>query len=656
MLMIKFFLSVFCFCFTFLIQSQELITTKDQIRTVMAGDSSRLGTENTKTDQSQIAKISDYLIFDKYGNTGNVDTTLSIQKAYKFNYLREDSFNLMPFANMGQTYNTLSFEFNQYNTLPLFGARARHFNYFEIDDMRYYKVPTPVSELFYKTGMQQGQVLDAFVTLNTSERFNFSLAYKGTRSNGFYNRHLTSTGNFRFTANYTNRNDRYRALAHITMQDLLNQESGGLRDQDVDNFISGEDDFLDRGIFTPNLNNAENLLEGKRFFINHSYDLFNSKDSTSNKLSLVNETYIENKKYRFSQPNAITNFFGPSFSNVINDEVKLSHFHTAFWLEANNGLLGKFTAGINYDNYNYGYNRLTILDEGTVRNRLLGSILGIRGSYEKSIDKFKLTAVGNLNLSGDFNGYHLNGNLGYNYNNDISANAYLTLNSALPNYNALLFQSSYVNYNWDNADEFSNIDRQHLGFEVKSKKYGSIMTEFGNLLNYTYFSNTATAEETTVIRALQSNEAVNYFKIQLDKEFKYKNFYLDNRLLYQNVTDGKDVFNVPDLVLRSTLYYSNYLFKKAMLLQTGVTLNYFTSYYMNAYDPLLAEFYVQNDTKFGNFPRLDFFVNAKVRQTRIYLKAEHFNSSFTGYNYFAAPNYPYRDFIIRFGIVWNFFL
>ena len=67
------------------------------------------------------------------------------------------------------------------------------------------------------------------------------------------------------------------------------------------------------------------------------------------------------------------------------------------------------------------------------------------------------------------------------------------------------------------------------------------------------------------------------------------------------------------------------------------------------------EFYVQKQTKIGGFPMLDFFVNAKVRQTRIFLKAEHFNSAWTGYNYYSAPNYPYRDFIVRFGLVWNFF-
>ena len=50
------------------------------------------------------------------------------------------------------------------------------------------------------------------------------------------------------------------------------------------------------------------------------------------------------------------------------------------------------------------------------------------------------------------------------------------------------------------------------------------------------------------------------------------------------------------------------------------------------------------------FPMVDFFVNAQVKQARIFLKAEHFNSALTGYNYYSAPNSPYRDFIVRFGI------
>ena len=103
------------------------------------------------------------------------------------------------------------------------------------------------------------------------------------------------------------------------------------------------------------------------------------------------------------------------------------------------------------------------------------------------------------------------------------------------------------------------------------------------------------------------------------------------------------------------IYFSNHAFKKAMFFQTGFTFQYFTKYNANGYNPLIAEFYTQNKTKIGDFPLIDFFVNARVRQCRIFLKAEHFNSGFTGNTFYSAPNYPYKDFVVRFGLVWNFF-
>jgi hypothetical protein len=97
------------------------------------------------------------------------------------------------------------------------------------------------------------------------------------------------------------------------------------------------------------------------------------------------------------------------------------------------------------------------------------------------------------------------------------------------------------------------------------------------------------------------------------------------------------------------------MFEKRLFFQTGIELNYFTSYHSDSYNPLIGEFFVQDRVKIGNYPLLDFFVNAKIQRTRIYLKAEHFNSLFSKNNYLSAPDYPYRDFLIRFGLVWNFF-
>ena len=127
--------------------------------------------------------------------------------------------------------------------------------------------------------------------------------------------------------------------------------------------------------------------------------------------------------------------------------------------------------------------------------------------------------------------------------------------------------------------------------------------------------------------------------------------------MFNNVSSGSDVFRVPNFVTRNTIYYSNFLFKgNPLYLQTGITFKYFSAYYANSFNPLLNEFSLQNDTKIGGFPMLNFFVNAQIQRTRIFFKVEHFNPGFTGYNYYAAPNYPYRDLSVRFGLVWNFFI
>ena len=64
---------------------------------------------------------------------------------------------------------------------------------------------------------------------------------------------------------------------------------------------------------------------------------------------------------------------------------------------------------------------------------------------------------------------------------------------------------------------------------------------------------------------------------------------------------------------------------------------------------------MREQKKIGGFPLMEIFANAKIKQTRIFIKAEHFNSTITGNNFYSSPAYPYRDFIIRFGLVWNFF-
>jgi len=599
------------------------------------------------------AKIEDYKIISFEKDTTFVDTTLSLKKEYKFNYLRKDNFNLIQFSNIGQTYNTLSESFQSVKTIPSIGERARHFNYMEVEDINYYYVPTPLTELFFKTAFEQGQVLDAFFTVNTSKQFNFSIAYKGLRSLGKYQHVLTSTGNFRVTSNYKSKNDRYHARVHMVTQDLLNQENGGIKDSDIDNFESGNPDFLDRSVFDPNFENAESVLKGKRFYLDHEYTLIKQADSLQNNtLKIGNILNFEDKYFQFTQSAKNTFFFGEAFNNIINDKVTLEHFNARGYVNYYNDILGSLQFNLDYHNYNYGYDKLIVLDDQTIVNRIKGSFIKVGGSYKKRIGGFNLDGEFGINLSDSFKGNFLNATAKYQLNEDIQVEGILNSSASLPNYNFLLYQSDYINYNWDNTNSFKSQNSQLIGFKFNSQKLLKIEADYTTINNYTYFSKDTGGN----IKPFQSTNTINYLRLKVAKEIKFGHFALDNTIMYQNVLNGNQELNVPELISRNTFYYANHLFKKAMFLQTGVTLNYFTEYNMNAYDPLLAEFYVQNQTKLGGFPRLDFFIDAKIRQTRIFLKAEHFNSSFTGYNYYSAPNYPYRDFIVRFGLVWNFFL
>ena len=156
---------------------RELPQAKKDIDTTKLKE--RLARQKTSDDPTDTLTIKDYKIISHAGDTTYLDTTLTIHKEYKYNYLRRDDFELMPFSNIGQPYNRLGVNLNKIKWYPQIGARARHFNYYQTEDISYYNVATPMTELLFKTTLERGQLLDAFLTFNTSRRFNISIAYKG---------------------------------------------------------------------------------------------------------------------------------------------------------------------------------------------------------------------------------------------------------------------------------------------------------------------------------------------------------------------------------------------------------------------------------------------------------------------------------------------
>jgi hypothetical protein len=258
-------------------------------------------------------KYTDYKIFSHERDTTYIDTTLTIEKEYKFNYLRTDNFELLAFHNQGQTFNNLGYNFSNLSLFPDIGFTAKQFSYLDIEEIKYFEVPTTTTEITYRTGLQQGQVVDAIFTLNFSRRLNVSLSYKGLRSLGAYRRSLASHGNFRGTFQYRTKGNQYEIRGHLTSQDFFNEESGGLSQIEIDKFQSEDENFTTRARLDVNLTTAENMFEGKRTYLEHSYKLLASKDTVNKKdfsnLKVGHVFTNETKDYFFAQTNSTPVFF-----------------------------------------------------------------------------------------------------------------------------------------------------------------------------------------------------------------------------------------------------------------------------------------------------------------------------------------------------------
>lgn len=638
----------------------------------------------------------DYKIIDFKKDTTIVDTTLTIEKYYKFNFRRKDNFDLLAFHNQGETFTTLLYHFENESVLPNMGFSAKQFNYYQLNDILYYHVPTPTSELMYRTGLQQGQTLDAFLTLNTSKQLNFSIAYKGLRSLGRYKNALASHGNFRFTFNYQSKNERYALRGHIYSFDFSNQENGGLTATAIQYFESNDPNYIQRERLDVNYTNATSLFEGKRYYFDQNYTLATNqrkqKKSKIDKKKVINglknkmlnkkniaqkpdsiakrtlnkalvkksltqpkkkeislkigtELLYETKHYHFNQTSAST-LYGDVYTLPIADKSGFQQTKSTAYTLITSPYLGKLKGGITYYDYNYNFNRVLNLTSGSIPSRIKGNALMLEANWKTNFKHFYITANGSSMLTGNLNGNNLYASIYYEKPNQIKISGFVNYASKSPNFNKILYQSEYKDYNW--FHNFKNEQYATIGFETKFKN--TFLTgSFNHITNFTYFDENN--------KPTQSSTDLNYFKLKLKNTITVGKFSLTNTIAYQKVANGSDFFRVPDVISRNTLYFSSYVFKgKPMYLQTGVSLKYFSAYKANAFNPLINEFVIQNSTKIGNYPILDFFINAQIRRTRLFLNVENFSAGFTGRNYYAAPNYPYRDLTVRFGLVWNFFI
>ena len=641
-------------------------------------------TENSEKKDS--LNLNEYKIFYMDRDYENVDTSLTINKYYKFNFLRKDQFELLSFANSGHTYNKLSYDLIKESKLPDIGALAKHFQYFEKEDIGYYEVATPFTEIMAKSTFEQGQILDFLVSVNLSPNYNFTIAHKGYKSLGKYQNTRSRGNQFRFSSNFKSKKNLTNWKFHITSQNIFNQENGGLTPDDIyffeqapDYFVldnSGNqillddgsyeminyDGYLDRSRLAGSIF-SESSLYSKRFFSDLRHKIIYNKDEDIDILTIAYQFTHEYKKLEYND-----NYSSPLFGEFIGEDIK----DQSRFIKQENKLLALLDLN-NIGKLSLGFNNISWLNSFKLYEELTSEIPFeidpnqqiLSATFKKDLSNYSFYLNTTKSLKNKFfkNQSSLKieaeplRNLKFILSGNIIENS--------PNFNYVLYRSTYENYNWYN-DNLKNTKISNGYLSISLKELINISGEYSQIENYTYFKETTNQlngeiDRMRIASVGQKNSLINYLRVKLKSNIGINKFNLINTAMYQKTDQELDgindqqTLNVPEWIVRSTLMFSTNVFNNSLFIQTGLTFNYFTKYYADYYNPLISEFVTQNYKQIGEYPRFDFFFNAKIQQTRVYISVEHLNSSFTGYDYYSDPFNPYRDMSVRFGLVWNFF-
>ena len=642
--------------------------------------------EKNKGQEKDTLNTDYYKIVYLDGRIENVDTTLNIYKDYKFNFLREDSFDLISFANSAHTYNKLAYDFKDYSK-PVVGARGKHFHYFEKDDIGYYNVPTPLTEIFAKSTYEQGQILDMLVSINLNPQYNFTIAHKGYKSLGKYINTRSRGNQFRFISNFKSKNQLSHWRFHFVSQNIFNQENGGLDpdsiyffEQATDYFVLDEfgdqiieedgsfrmieyDGYLDRSRLGP-LVYSEGSLYSKRFFSDFHYSLINNKIKGTSTLAINYQFTHEYKKIQYNDDFKSSTFGELIDVEEVSDQSRFIEQENKLFLLSN---LNKFgNVQLSYSIINWK-NNFKIYEDQNINDliyNLDAEQSNLAFDWKKFLKKysfeFNFNKSSKDNFKSDFISLSIKGSPIKNINFEFGS----SIIEKSPNFNFKFYRSAYKSYNWFNND-LNNEKVLNVNLKLSYKQLLALTADYNEIDNYTFFKETTNpltgeTDLNRLAKVKQAESKINYYSLKLFSKVDFGKFSFVNTAKYQQKEQEVSVeelstLNVPEWVTRNTIMYSTEVFNKSLFIQTGITFNYFSKYYADYYNPLISEFVTQNYKEIGEFPRFDFFFNAKIQQTRVFIKVEHLNSSFTGYDYYSDPFSPYRDMSVRLGLVWNFF-
>ena len=583
----------------------------------------------------------------KLGNLIHIDTTIT--RTHQYDKLYHNNKLYSTLSNIGLAHISLNFhpDLQQGFSKSLF-----YFNQYLItnDEVKYYKLSKPYTELFYVTGARKEQILQAVFSRDIYKGLNIGINLNFENSPGTYKNTKTNNVTGYFNLQYVSPNDRYHVIGNFLMNKLKLHENGGL----VDDKYFTDNLEHDRRVIPINLATAYNEIRESGFYLQQQFNLTSAKkikDTSRNIIDMGSINYSFQYKrniYTFSDKNPLAEFY-QSYSAPIDSSATFDSTTQIFvknqigWSSLGYGKKREESPFYLFGNLNYEHISEQLPYDSIKTSWDQVSISGGTGINIKK--SFYLKSTGYLY----FTGYN-QGDFG------IKANINQYLGNKDKNFGELILELDFYSktpwrfYQKWNSNRFrwtNNFDKEsYLIFAGKYKyKFLDAGINFYTIGNFTYLNDS--------IKPAQAEKVLTVTQFYAQSLLIYGKLGVDTKLVYQYASQP-EIIRIPEFTATLNVFYRSPVFNNAATLQTGVQFRYFTKYYAYGYFPELRAFYTQNEVETGDYIWADIYLTMKIQRARLFFKMVNVTGYFEGYNYFLAPHYPDRDARFYFGVSWRF--
>ena len=629
--------------------------------------------------------------------TGVADTLASIDSSY-IDYPMRDRLHDYSISNVSNSNlispNQSRIYFARQKTTDLIFADAYTPYIITPQQVKYYHTTTPYSTIAYKKGfvtnLDQNDISFSF-TGNVSRRTNLGMTIDYLNS---YGRFANQEGKTVFGSVFGSYNgDHYSLQSSFTWNTLSNFENGGLMDpSDLQGVLKPED--------MPVRMQGMSGLRYLSGYLNHYYSICVERERKVNyrerdeegkwvkkdsiKIEYVPVTTfrhifeVTDATKRYKEKSATQSILPNTYRNPIqtNDSAACltikNTLTVTFEEEFNTWLkfgamvyamnesqrhitaIGQTENIVNLEPWGNTYgdvlaNTLHLMPDTLYGQRWTNNTYVGGALYKHRGQYIHYGFDGNVCLLGYKLGeFQVNGHLdaGFRLGKDsmtIAAKAFFR--NETPDYYLQHYRSNH--YRWDN--NFQKTLRLRVSGEVAYPTQWvkpKLNVSFENITKHIYFDTDGTPKQ------LDGNIQVLAADLQLNITTPWVN--LDNHVIYQHASSDK--LPLPALTLYHNLYYHG-CWVKALDVQIGVDMRFFTKYNAPLLNPALGQFCVQNIEQVGNYPVMNVYANFYVKSLRLKLFAQyqHFNASFMNKQYFEMPGYPMGPDMFRAGLAWHFY-